>query len=438
MDLKVEYTDSLSGELKAPPSKSYTIRAVIGGMLATGTSVIRAPLLSDDTKACIINSRNLGAEITEKKIKAGDEVIPLLEIKGTSGKLAPKKKTLDTLNSGTTIRLMTAVSSLFDQEITLTGDESIRQRPIGPLLDALGQLGVKTSSRNGYPPVKVKGPLYGGKCGIRGDVSSQFISALLMAAPCARKDTTIDITTELKSRPYVDLTLDILKVFRVKLDNQKYKRFFIPNKQVYKAAEYTVEGDYSSAAFMLGAAALTNSKVTVKNLLRESKQADKKIVEILERMGVKLNVEKNSVTVEGDGRLKGVTVDLSDSPDIVPITSVLGACAHGRTIIENVEHARLKECDRIHAMASELIKMGVEVQENRDGLRVEGVGGGGMLMGAHLDGWRDHRVVMSLAVAGLRAEGETVISDAEYIPVTYPDFVEVLRKLGGNLEIQHR
>jgi len=422
MNLTVESTKNLNGIVKVPSSKSYTIRALIGGLLANGESIIKEPLYSDDTDACIKMCSQLGAKITKKK----DSIV----ITGTSGTLKVPKNILDSMNSGTTIRIMTAIASLCNKEITLTGDESIQKRPIGHLLNALSQLGVKTSSKNGYPPLKVKGPIQGGKCSIPGDVSSQFISALLMAVPCARKDTTIEITTGLKSKPYVDMTLDTLKAFRIKVENQNYRRFWMRGKQLYKAKEYTVEGDYSSAAFILGAGALVRSNIAINNLFRNSKQADKKIIEILERMGVRVNVYFDSVTIEGDGRLRGIHMDLGDSPDLLPIVSVLGALANGSTVIENVEHARLKECDRIHAMTSELIKMGAHIEEKYDGMIIHGVP---ELYGTEVSGHKDHRVVMALAVAGLRAVGNTAITDKEYVSVTFPDFIKIMKNLGAKI-----
>jgi len=195
--------------------------------------------------------------------------------------------------------------------------------------------------------------------------------------------------------------------------------------------KYTVECDYSSAAFLLAAAALTKSNVTVTNLFRNSKQADKKIIEILKRMGAQARVSADKVSIKGTGNLKGITIDLSQSPDLVPIMAVLGSLAKGKTVIKNVEHARLKECDRIKAMATELKKMGADIDERKDGFVING----GKLKGASVDGWRDHRIVMALAVAGLCADGRTRISDAEFVGVTFPNFAELMRKLDANIRI---
>ncbi|MFH0861045.1 MAG: 3-phosphoshikimate 1-carboxyvinyltransferase [Candidatus Altiarchaeota archaeon] len=425
MRLTVNPVSKLKGIVKAPPSKSYTIRAVIAASLASGSSTIRDPLYSDDTRACIEACRLIGATIAE-----GNALI----VRGCGGRIEKPGKTIDTMNSGTSIRLLTAVAALSSERITLTGDSSIQKRPIGPLLDALKQMGVKTESKNGFPPATVQGPIRGGTCRIRGDISSQFISALLMACPLAEKDTVIELTSPLKSRPYVDLTLDILERFNVRVENEDYRRFIIAGGQEYKETEYTVEGDYSSAAFLLAAAALTESDVTVNNLFKASRQADKKIVNVLDEMGADLEVKSESVRVKGNGKLHGITVDLSDSPDLVPILAAVGALAEGRTVLKNVEHARYKECDRIHAMTVELKKMGSDIEERKDGLVIKGR----PLKAPKdaLDGWHDHRIVMALAVAGLKAEGETRIGDAEYVSVTFPNFVELMRKLGAHMSVR--
>jgi len=421
MNLSVIPTEKLAGEVKAPPSKSYTIRAITAAMLAEGDSLILDPLYSKDTKACIQVSEKLGARV--------ERVDGSLNISGVVGQPKCSVKVLDTLNSGTTIRLMTAVASLCRERVILTGDESIQKRPIEPLLEALRQLGVKCASTNGCPPLWVQGPLKGGVCAISGGVSSQFISALLMALPCAEDNSDVTITGQLKSRPYIDLTLDMLERFRIKVIPKNHTQFIIQGDQTYKATTYTVEGDYSSGAFLMAAAALTDSKVTVHNLFRNSKQADKKILSILQLMGAHVDVKGEYVTVSGTGFLRGINVDLNDSPDLLPVMAVLGALASGKTRIFNVAHARLKECDRIKAMHTELSKMGAQVVEHPDGLEITG----GRLKAARVNGWRDHRIVMALAVAGLKAGGTTEITDREYVGVTFPGFARTMRTLGARM-----
>jgi len=422
MNLNVSPASTLSGTVRTPSSKSLTIRALVAGLLADGETKIKFPLDSLDTKACMSACEQLGAKISKE-----DDV---LAVSGTGGNITATSAPIDTLNSGTTIRIMTGVAALAGEQVTLTGDESIQKRPIKPLLDALTQLGVSCTSKNGNPPHTVQGPLAGGECVIPGDVSSQFISSILMSAPYAQEDVVLKISTELKSRPYVDLTLSVLEDFGVDVVNQDYRKFLVLANQKYQACEYVVEGDYSSAAFILAAAAATESKVTVENLLPNSLQADKKILEILKTMGAKVSAGETSVTVESSGQLSGGMFDLSNSPDLVPVTAALAAAADGETIIHNAEHARLKECDRIKAMAVELKKMGAQVEERKDGLKISG----GQLKGTNLEGWRDHRIVMALAVAALKADGETQISDADMTAVTFPNFKELMNTLGADVK----
>ncbi len=413
----------LRGTVTAPPSKSYTHRAIIIGSLAKGGSIIQNPLISDDTMASVEACRKIGAEI---KIFDKNKKI---QITGISGKLKTPKEVIDVRNSGTTLRIMTSIGGLCRGKVILTGDESIRRRPMQPLLDALEQLGVRTTSVDGKPPVTVQGPLRGGDCRIRGDISSQFISGLLISAPLAANDTKIEIITELKSKPYIDLTLDVIKKFDGRIE-VKNNNFYVNGNQTYKGGIYRIEGDYSSAAFILAAAALTESEVTIKNLLRDSKQGDRRIIEILKNMGVDLKTKENELIIKGDGKLSGIEIDLSQNPDLVPIVSVLGSFAKGKTIIKNVEHLRYKECDRLKAMSNELEKMGARIKEGRDYLWIKGIKS---LKGARVHGWNDHRVVMALAIAGLRAEGETNIDTAESISVSFPEFVDCLRQLGADL-----
>jgi len=423
MDIMIKPSIELRGTVTAPPSKSYTHRAIIIGSLAKGGSIIQNPLISDDTMASVEACRKIGAEI---KIFDKNKKI---QITGISGKLKTPKEVIDVRNSGTTLRIMTSIGGLCRGKVILTGDESIRRRPMQPLLDALEQLGVRTTSVDGKPPVTVQGPLKGGDCRIRGDISSQFISGLLISAPLAANDTKIEIITELKSKPYIDLTLDVIKKFDGRIE-VKNNNFYVNGNQTYKGGIYRIEGDYSSAAFILAAAALTESEVTIKNLLRDSKQGDRRIIEILKNMGVDLKTKENELIIKGDGKLSGIEIDLSQNPDLVPIVSVLGSFAKGKTIIKNVEHLRYKECDRLKAMSNELEKMGARIKEGRDYLWIKGIKS---LKGARVHGWNDHRVVMALAIAGLRAEGETNIDTAESISVSFPEFVDCLRQLGADL-----
>ncbi len=419
MDLQIYPVERLEGVVNAPPSKSYTHRAIILAGLSRGMVRIYNPLLSADPMATIDAMRAAGARIETTRQNS-------LRIHGNAGQIeAPEL--VDVRNSGTTIRIMTSVFSLCNRKVILTGDESIQKRPMGPLLEALEEVGVETTSHNGMPPISVKGPIKGNRIRIRGDVSSQYISGLLMACPLRECDTTVEITTGLRSRPYLDLTLDIIHDFDVVIENKGYRQFLISGGQSYSRGQYFVEGDYSGAAFILAAAAITDSDVTVKNLYRDSKQGDKYFLEILQRMGADVKISRDNITVRGGQPLRGVDVDLSQTPDILPVMAVICASANGRSIIRNVEHARIKECDRISAMAQGLRKMGVKLEEKQDGLVIEGPA---RLRGADICGFGDHRIVMALSVAGLKADGPTRITDAETIGISYPGFLDALKLLG--------
>ncbi len=421
MELEASPTNRLEGEVSSPPSKSYTHRAIMLAGLSRGSVKVKDPLLSADPLATIAAMRAAGAKIEER----GDHLL----VEGNGGEIeAPEK--VDVKNSGTTIRIMASVFSLCDRKVILTGDESIRNRPMGPLLDALEGMRVETSSRNGNPPISVKGPMKGDTASIRGDVSSQYISGLLISCPLREEDTVVDITTPLKSKPYLDLTLDTINEFGVSVVNEDYKRFRMRGGQFYSRSEYRVEGDFSGAAFVLGASALTDSGVTVNNIYDDSMQGDKYFLDILKMMGAEVYTHKGGVEVVGGKSLRAVEVDLSQTPDLLPMTAVMCALAKGESRICNVEHARIKECDRISAMARGLSKMGAKIDERQDGMIIRGVDN---LKGARIESFGDHRIVMAFAVAGLRAEGKTVINRAESVNVSYPGFVEDMKSLGANL-----
>lgn len=424
--LKVK-PSKLAGEVKAPPSKSYTHRAFMVALLARGESKIINPLLSFDTEATIEAARTLGAEVSQE----GD----VWRVLGTAGELKPRADTIDARNSGTTIRLMSAIAALSPKLVRLTGDESVCARPMGPLIEALAKLGTKARCEGlrGRPPVVVGGGLRGGEVEITGAISSQFISALLLVSPYAKEDVKITVTEELRSKPYVEITLELLDGAGARIKRSRdLMEFKIPGGQVFKAIDLKVPGDFSSASFMLAAAALAGGTVRVSNLDVQSAQGDKRIIELLREFGADVRVKGKAVEVSGGGELSGIEADCGNNPDLVPALAVLGSVAEGRTRLLNIPHLRLKETDRIRALASELRKLGAEVEERPDELRIRGVK---RLKGAKLTSYGDHRMAMALAVASLVAWGETIIDGAESISVSYPSFVEDIRKLGGKVEL---
>ncbi|MHC1630726.1 MAG: 3-phosphoshikimate 1-carboxyvinyltransferase [Methanotrichaceae archaeon] len=410
----------VSGEIYAPPSKSYTHRAIIISALGSG-GLIKRPLISDDTRATISAVENFGANIDQNQD---------LKVEGVSGKPQTPEDVIDVENSGTTLRLMSAVAALTDGAV-FTGDTSIRRRPNGPLLKALKDLGAQAFSvkKNDCAPLVILGRLLGGNTRLDGSISSQFLSALLIACPLADADTNIEIKGELKSRPYVEISLEMLRQAGVRI-NTDFCEFQIKGDQKYDLKNYTVPGDFSSASYLLAAAAVTKSELTVLGL-QPSKQGDAAIVGILKNMGAKISWNQNNGILKITGHeLQGVEVDASLTPDLVPTIAVLGAVAKGRTIIKNAEHVRHKETDRLHAMTIELSKMGAEIEEKPDGLVIDG----GQLKGAFVGGHHDHRIVMALTIAGMVAGG-TTIDTAESVSVSYPAFFREMAQIGANVSV---
>jgi 3-phosphoshikimate 1-carboxyvinyltransferase len=407
---------------EAPPSKSYTHRAYAIALLADGLSTIVNPLRAGDTDSTLLACEAFGADLKTEDGKVG--------IKGTGGRLNTPPHEIDVGNSGTTIRLFTSIAAL-NGRVVLNGDESIQNRPMQPLLDALSQLGVSARSikENGMPPVEVMGgEIKGGSARIRGDISSQFISSLLIAAPYARNPVKIEVTKPLKSKPYVDVTLEIMKRFGVEIENHSYLEFDVPVGK-YRGRKYFIEGDYSQASYLLALGALCQKKVKVENLPRQTVQGDQAIVDILTKMGAKVIEREGSVTIEST-TLEGVEVDLCDTPDLLPTVAALACRARGKTVIKNIENARLKESDRVSACASEFSKFGVKIKEGRDFLAIEGRE---EIKGGKVNSHGDHRMVMALAILGVCAEDETVIDNAETVGISFPGFFEALKNAGARV-----
>ncbi|KCZ70411.1 3-phosphoshikimate 1-carboxyvinyltransferase [Candidatus Methanoperedens nitroreducens] len=421
MKLIIQRSD-IKGVVNAPPSKSYTHRAIAIAALSKKASV-NNPLISEDTKATIRALEAFGASIDSKSKK--DTLI----INGFEGKPKTPGNVIDVANSGTTLRIMTAVASLADGATVLTGDASIRIRPNTPLLNALNDLGAEAFStrNNGMAPIVIRGKMRGGRIYIDGSISSQFISALLISCPFARNETSILIKGELKSRPYVNITVRMLQDAGARIIADGLNSFIIPPEQECNMRSYNVPGDFSSASYMMAAGALCGEMV-IKNLF-PSEQGDAALIEILRRMGAQIQWdEKRGEVKVSKSRLKGISVDVGKTPDLVPTLAVLGAASEGTMVIENAEHVRYKETDRLHAMTVELKKMGVDITEEKDRLIIKG----GSIKGAEVHGWDDHRIVMALAVAGMVA-GDTTIDTVESVSISYPGFFEDLRKIGAGV-----
>jgi 3-phosphoshikimate 1-carboxyvinyltransferase len=421
-------TSSVSGTARAPPSKSYTHRAILAAGYAEGAEV-RDPLVSADTRATMRAVEAFGGETSL------DEEGRELTVEGFDGRPAVPDDVIDCANSGTTTRLVTGAAALADGLTVLTGDDSLRSRPNGPLLDAIEQLDGRAEStrRNGQAPLVVGGRVDGGTASIPGDVSSQFVTALLMAGAVAPGGIDVELETELKSAPYVDITVEVLDAFGVDA-RRTDAGYSVGGGQSYDAGDgYDVPGDFSSMSYLLAAGALAADDEVIVEGAYPSAQGDAAIVDIVERMGgdVAWDREDGRITVR-QSSLSGIEVGVADTPDLLPTIAVLGAVADGTTRITDAEHVRLKETDRVSAMAETLSKMGASVEEFADELVVHGDESD--LTGATLDGRDDHRIVMALAVAGLVADGTTTITGAQHVDVSFPTFFEVLETLGAQVE----
>lgn len=412
----------LSGAVDIPGSKSHTIRALFFATLADGESEISAPLASADTRSAFTACRAFGAEIKD----LGDRWV----VQGVSGKLRSPDSVIDVGNSGTTIRLALGAAALCESgKITLTGDNQIQRRPIGELARALNNLGAEVSCdrNNGCPPVTVSKPVRGGTTSLKSP-TSQFLTSLLVSLPLAPDDSTI-VVLQLNEHPYIDITLWWLDRLGIRYERDGYQQFKIFGGQKYGAFSLGIPADFSSATFFAVAAAVTKSKVTLKGLDMTDPQGDKAVLKYLFDMGAVITETEDGISVESSG-LRGIDIDMNATPDALPAMAVAACFAEGETRLLNVPQARIKETDRIAVMAAELTKMGADIEELEDGLVIRG----GALKGAEVEGHDDHRVVMSMSVAGLAAEGETIINSAEAAGVTFPDFREKMNFLGASIE----
>jgi 3-phosphoshikimate 1-carboxyvinyltransferase len=417
-------TEKLSGQVCTPSSKSYTQRMVIAAALSKGTSKVFFPLLSEDTEATLRAVTALGAKVT-----AADDCWTIEGTKAIKG----AKEPIDCGESGATLRFMVPVAALAKEPSTLLFKGSIEKRPVEPLLDSLNELGAKAhiGKFGEKDAVFVEGGgILGGETSIPGNVSSQFISGLMFACPKAQTDTEITLSSPLESEGYVKMTEAVLVDHGVKVPAHE-NHIHIPANQTYTPADGRVPGDFSSAAFLLAAAAITHSKVQINNLDYSSVQGDKAIIGILKHMGVNGKVCADSVEIEGSGSLlKTDEVDAKHIPDLAPAIAVLMCYAKGTSHIFGANRLRLKESDRLESLYLELKKMGAQITINYDGLIIEG---GSILHGAIIDPHNDHRIAMACAIAALGAEGQTTIQNADCVRKSYPQFFTHLRQIGADV-----
>ena len=414
----------LSGRVEVPPSKSYTHRAVLMASLSSGESRVSRPLASRDTLATYSACRAMGAKLEESDTG--------LTVVGSEPR-APQD-VVDVENSGTTLRFMTSVFSLPERGYTvLTGDASIRRRPMQGLLDALSGLGTKawSSNGNGCAPIIVgEGGMPGGTARMRGDVSSQFVSSILISAPLARGDSTLNVIDAV-SRPYIEATLTLSRLHGIGIERDGFSNFSIPGRQVYKPCDFSVPADFSSASFIMEAVALVGGRVELSGLDASLPQGDSAIMDMLVRMGVKVAKRSDSVVVQADGeRLRGGSFDLSDTPDLLPVLATLALRCEEPLEITGVAHARFKETDRISVAAEGLQKMGARVEERHDGMKITRAD---QISRTVLDAHDDHRMFMAFTLASMLAPDDVRVVGEESLGVSYPAFLEDMQQLGARV-----
>ena len=420
MNCKVEKS-KIKGKINCPSNKSYTHRGIFLASLAGNNSKVENVLLSADTKATIEACKKFGAVI---EVNDSDIIVK------KSIKIGINVPEINTENSGTTIRIAIGIASLFSEEITLTGDESIQKRPMQPLLDALSSIGAKCISTDGKPPIKIKGEIVGGEIIIPGNLSSQFISSLLITAPLTKKGINLNIEGDLVSKPYLDATVATMRKFGVSVQTLiPYKKYNI-TPQIYKNTTFNVPIDFSSLALLLSFTVLNGEDIVIKGSMGNLPQGDEAFIDFLEQLGVSVIIDNNEIKIKSPEKLKGGRFDLRNSPDLLPPLAILSLITSKPIEIVNVKHARLKETDRIAILARELPKIGIKVYEKEDGLILES---SNSLMGAKLDSENDHRLFMAFCIAGTYI-GNCIVTDSKSVEVSYPNFIEEMNRLGAKIE----
>ena len=404
---------SLKGRVTPPASKSYTHRAFMLAAMANGRSEIRNYLLSDDTEATLNACMGMGAGASFE-----DDAIVI-----NGGGLKAPSDEIYAANSGTTMRIVAGMASMFDRPVRITGDDSLSRRPMGPLISALESMGVECKSKDGLPPVTIMGPNKGGKVCIDGGISSQFISSLMMVAPMLATDTEIEVQGRTLSEPYLDVTVEMMRDFGATVE-RKSDKIHISSGTGYVPRNYNVPSDFSSAAFCLVAGAL-GGEVTVDGLNLGNAQGDKRIIEILIEAGADVSIG-DAVTVRRS-KLKGLNVDIGDIPDLFPILAILFSTADGETVLHGAPQLRFKESDRIETTVAMLRAIGADATGTDDGCIIKGRD---RLPGGIVENKGDHRIMMASAVASLVCDSPVTMDDVECCAVSYPNFVDHMRQLG--------
>ncbi|MBU0909899.1 MAG: 3-phosphoshikimate 1-carboxyvinyltransferase [Proteobacteria bacterium] len=410
----VQHIDAI---ITVPGSKSITQRALIAAALADGNSTLLTPLASEDTAYTSAALKAMGIVITP----AGDK----WTVNGTGGRINTPDQEIFLGNNGTATRFLTSVAALGHGVFTIAGEKRMEERPIAPLLQALSGWGVDIVSikGTGCPPLRIAADgIKGGKTTLPAGKSSQYLSSLLLVAPYARDKAILTVEGDVPSKPYVTMTLAVMRSFGINVAANDSLNHFEISQGSYQPQTYQVEGDASSASYFFAAAAITGGTVTVTNVPEVSLQGDTALVQMLEKMGCTVTYG-NGITVTGPKELRGIEVDMGDCPDVAPTLAVVASRARGRTVIKNIAHLRIKECDRINAMATELSKLGARVVEEEDALIIEGLDPDVPMQGAEIETYNDHRIAMCFGVAGLVVPG-IKITNEHCVAKSFPDFWE--------------
>jgi 3-phosphoshikimate 1-carboxyvinyltransferase len=406
---------ALEGTVNAPTSKSMTQRAIAASLLADGESIILNPSYCDDSLAAMSMAVGLGARVEPQ--------VSEMKIVGSA---TLKETKLNCGESGLAIRMFSPIAALYKAQITLVGAISLKKRPMFMIEEALNQLGVKCTSTGGFLPLTIKGPLAGGHCEIDGSVSSQLLTGLLMALPLATKNSVIKVRN-LKSKPYIDMTLQILKYFGITVENEKYELFHIPGNQKYIPSHYTVEGDWSAGAFLLVAAAI-NGHMIVNGLSRDSLQSDMSVLKALEKAGARLVFSDNKLEISKTA-LRAFDFDATESPDLFPPLVALAAYCEGNSSVKGVSRLIFKESDRAKTLQEEFAKLKVKIEIHDDTMYITG----SQPQAGRVESHDDHRIAMALAIAALGATGRVYIRDSQCVAKSYPGFFDDLRQLGASV-----
>ena len=415
---EIKSAGKIVATVACPASKSYTNRALLIAALADGISTLSNPLLSDDTKYMHLALEQFGISIKQED--------HAFIVSGTGGKIKCPSNEISIGLAGTTMRFLTTFSALAPGTTKLTGKQRMLERPISDLLNALNQMGVNARSlkNNGCPPLEISGgSVSGGQITLAGEKSSQYLTSVLLCAPYFKSDTTINIIGELTSKPYADITLDIMQTFGVTVENNNYAQFHVSSDQIYSAMDYTVEADWSSASYFLAAAAITQGEMTLTGLNPDSIQGDASFLNVLEQMGCTIEKSYEKIFIKGNP-LRGIDINMNNMPDVVQTLAVTSLFAKGETRISGIGNLRIKETDRIEALKEELSKLGAHIEAGEDFIKIYP----GTYIPANIETYNDHRMAMSLALAGLKIPG-VCIKNPSCVEKSFPDFFEQLENI---------